>query len=122
MVIKNRKVYIWGIFIAKKGSRFRKHSQEFKLEIVKSHLKNGVLVGILAKEYGVKQSMSRKGSPLDNAPVESFFGWFKDELYTDYRPKYFFITMNEHNQGLETKHPSLIGMSAHSPVFIKLST
>jgi transposase InsO family protein len=30
---------------------------------------------------------SRKGTPLDNAPVESFFGWFKDELYTDYRPR-----------------------------------
>jgi transposase InsO family protein len=29
--------------------------------------------------------MSRKGTPLDNAPAESFFGWFKDELYADYK-------------------------------------
>ncbi|MBA4496472.1 DDE-type integrase/transposase/recombinase, partial [Paenactinomyces guangxiensis] len=42
---------------------------------------------LLLKQYGIKQSMSRKGTPLDNAPVESFFGWFKNELYTDYRPK-----------------------------------
>ena len=32
------------------------------------------------KEYGVKQSMSRKGSCLDNAPIESFFGHLKDEV------------------------------------------
>ncbi|WP_368781060.1 integrase core domain-containing protein [Alicyclobacillus fastidiosus] len=31
--------------------------------------------------------MSRKGTPLDNACIESFFGWFKNELYVDYRPK-----------------------------------
>jgi transposase InsO family protein len=27
---------------------------------------------LLLKQYGIKQSMSRKGTPLDNAPVESF--------------------------------------------------
>ena len=32
------------------------------------------------KEYGVKQSMSRKGHCLDNAPIESFFGHLKDEV------------------------------------------
>lgn len=31
------------------------------------------------KSCGVKQSMSRKGNCLDNAPVESFFGHLKDE-------------------------------------------
>jgi putative transposase len=45
-----------------------------------------VAYGLLLKEHGVKQSMSRKGTPLDNAPVESFFGWFKDEIFADYRP------------------------------------
>ena len=30
--------------------------------------------------YGVKQSMSRKGNCLDNAPIESFFGHLKDEM------------------------------------------
>ena len=31
------------------------------------------------KSYGIKQSMSRKGNCLDNAPIESFFGHLKDE-------------------------------------------
>ena len=34
----------------------------------------------LLKSYGVAQSMSRKGNCLDNAPIESFFGHFKDLL------------------------------------------
>ena len=33
----------------------------------------------ILKANGVKQSMSRKGNCLDNAPIESFFGHFKDE-------------------------------------------
>ena len=33
--------------------------------------------------YGVSQSMSRKGDCLDNAPIESFFGHLKDE--SEYR-------------------------------------
>lgn len=33
--------------------------------------------------YGVKQSMSRRGDCLDNAPIESFFGHLKDE--SDYK-------------------------------------
>ncbi len=40
----------------------------------------------LLQQYGIRQSMSRKGTPLDNAAIESFFGLFKNELYTDYRP------------------------------------
>jgi putative transposase len=32
------------------------------------------------KDFKVIQSMSRKGNCLDNAPIESFFGHFKDEL------------------------------------------
>lgn len=35
------------------------------------------------KELGLTQSMSRKGNCWDNAPMESFFGHFKDEV--DYR-------------------------------------
>jgi putative transposase len=46
-----------------------------------------IAYGLLLKENGIQQSMSRKGTPLDNAPVESFFGWFKDEVYADYQPK-----------------------------------
>jgi transposase InsO family protein len=30
------------------------------------------------KENGVTQSMSRKGTCLDNSPIESFFGHLKD--------------------------------------------
>lgn len=32
------------------------------------------------KEMRLKQSMSRRGNCLDNAPIESFFGHFKDEV------------------------------------------
>ncbi len=31
------------------------------------------------KEMGLRQSMSRRGTCLDNAPMESFFGHMKDE-------------------------------------------
>lgn len=34
----------------------------------------------LLKKYNVTQSMSRRGNCLDNAPIESFFGHFKDEV------------------------------------------
>ena len=34
----------------------------------------------LLKDYGIRQSMSRRGNCWDNAPQESFFGHMKDEL------------------------------------------
>jgi putative transposase len=37
----------------------------------------------LLKQYGIEQSMSRKGNCWDNAPQESFFGHMKDEI--DYK-------------------------------------
>jgi len=40
---------------------------------------------VLTKAYGIKASMSRAGTPLDNAPVESFFGTLKSECI--YRQK-----------------------------------
>lgn len=33
------------------------------------------------ERLGITQSMSRKATCLDNAPIESFFGHLKDELY-----------------------------------------
>lgn len=35
------------------------------------------------KNLGMVQSMSRKGNCIDNAPVESFFGHFKDDIEYD---------------------------------------
>jgi transposase InsO family protein len=32
------------------------------------------------KELGMTQSMSRKGNCIDNSPMETFFGHFKDEV------------------------------------------
>ena len=32
------------------------------------------------KEFGVTQSMSRKGNCLDNATIESFLGHLKDDV------------------------------------------
>jgi len=37
------------------------------------------------KEYGVTQSMSRVGTPRDNAVIESFLGRFKDVLRFQFR-------------------------------------
>lgn len=34
----------------------------------------------LTRQMGVRQSMSRRGNCLDNAPIESFFGHLKDEI------------------------------------------
>jgi transposase InsO family protein len=46
----------------------------------------------LIQALGLRQSMSRKGNCIDNAPIESFFGHFKDDVeykhlytYTDLR-------------------------------------
>ena len=36
-----------------------------------------------AEEYGFRQSMSKRGNCWDNAPQESFFGHFKDEVSLD---------------------------------------
>lgn len=33
--------------------------------------------------YGITRSMSRAGSPTDNAAMESINGWIKAELFTD---------------------------------------
>ena len=43
------------------------------------HYTNRIYVNKL-KEFGVTQSMSRKGNCLDNAVIESFFGHAKDEI------------------------------------------
>ena len=40
----------------------------------------------LLKKYNVTQSMSRAGTPRDNAVMESVFGWFKDFLKADFFP------------------------------------
>ncbi len=36
------------------------------------------------REMGLRQSMSRRGNCLDNAPMESFFGHMKDEVNDKY--------------------------------------
>jgi Transposase and inactivated derivatives len=41
----------------------------------------------LLKQYNVIQSMSRAGTPHDNAVIESVFGWFKDFLRHEYLKK-----------------------------------
>lgn len=40
----------------------------------------------LTKEYCIKPSMSRKGNPLDNAPIESFFATLKTECIRRAKP------------------------------------
>lgn len=36
------------------------------------------------KDYNIKRSMSRKGTPTDNPLMESLNGWMKEELYLDF--------------------------------------
>ena len=36
------------------------------------------------KDYNIKRSMSRAGTPTDNPIIESLNGWIKAELTTDY--------------------------------------
>lgn len=45
------------------------------------------------KKLGLRQSMSRKGNCLDNAPIESFFGHLKDDV--DYRACKNFVELRE---------------------------
>ena len=33
------------------------------------------------KELKITQSISRRGNSVDNAPIELFFGYIKDEIY-----------------------------------------
>lgn len=44
-------------------------------------------------EFEIRQSMSRKGNCLDNAPIESFFGHLKDEV--DYKSCKNFKALNK---------------------------
>ena len=37
------------------------------------------------KDYNIKRSMSRAGTPTDNPIIESINGWIKEELRTDFQ-------------------------------------
>ena len=71
----------------------------------------------LTENLGVKQSMSRRGNCLDNAPIESFFGHLKDEVAihkcqnlqeaVKILDKYIYTYNNERPQwGLKRKTPA----------------
>ncbi len=71
----------------------------------------------LTENLGVKQSMSRRGNCLDNAPIESFFGHLKDEVSirecqnlqeaVEILDKYIYTYNNERPQwGLKRKTPA----------------
>lgn len=75
----------------------------------------------LLNDFGVKQSMSRKGNCLDNAPIESFFGHMKDEVeyktcknFKELKKKiqrYIYYYNNERPQwGLKQKTPAEAGV------------
>ncbi len=76
------------------------------------------------RSYGIRQSMSRKGNCLDNAPIESFFGHLKDE--SEYRKcksweelkqeidKYIKYYNDERPQwGLKRKTPTEVGANVN---------
>ncbi|MEX0877996.1 MAG: IS3 family transposase [Candidatus Spechtbacterales bacterium] len=66
--------------------KFRKDSYMHKEALIHSdqgfHYTNPEFIA-LTKQLRLTQSMSRKGNCIDNAPIESFFGHFKDEI--DYK-------------------------------------
>jgi transposase len=45
--------------MSKKGSRHRKHSQDFKIMIVEKHLNDGISVNVLAAEYQLEPRLIR---------------------------------------------------------------
>jgi len=78
--------------VMKPAKRLLKKSKDIVIEAAIFHSDQGSQYTsraycLLLEKNGIIQSMSRKGTPLDNAPCESFFGLFKDELYADYRPR-----------------------------------
>jgi transposase InsO family protein len=64
----------------KNNRRIKLHKDAFIHSDQGSHYTSPVFQK-LVKNYGLKQSMSRRGNCWDNAPQESFFGHFKDEAY-----------------------------------------
>lgn len=74
-------------------------------------------------EFGIMQSMSRKGNCLDNSPIESFFGHLKDEVeyktcknFNEVNKKiksYIYYYNNERPQwGLKQKTPAEAGVKS----------
>jgi len=59
----------------------RKHKGELLIHSDQGWQYQQKLFRKMLKKYGVKQSMSRKATCLDNAPMESFFGHLKCEMY-----------------------------------------
>ena len=68
---KKRKLINGSIFHSDQGFQYRSKSIKLRL-----------------KEYGLIQSMSRKGNPLDNACIENFFGILKTEILYNKTLKY----------------------------------
>lgn len=83
--------------VASVSDRAIQYTTDFKLKAVLENLQGKgpaqifreagfdlEIIGMsLVKDMGLKQSMSRRGNCLDNAPMESFFGHLKDEV--DYK-------------------------------------
>jgi transposase InsO family protein len=60
------------------------HGNELKTDVLRHsdqgcHYTSHKFISII-KDYGIRQSMSRRGNCWDNAPQESFFGHMKDEV------------------------------------------
>lgn len=53
----------------------------------------------ILKDFGIIQSMSRKGNCLDNSPTENFFGRLKTEIYYD--KEYTFKSLDELRKNIE---------------------
>lgn len=93
--IASREVVSWCVsphlhidIVLRTLERLKKNINISSLENVMIHSDQGnhytnpqFITGV--KNLGMVQSMSRKGNCIDNAPVESFFGHFKDDIDYD---------------------------------------
>lgn len=57
----------------------RKHSQ-----LSPTRIRNNKSYNDLLPVNGITHSMSRAGTPIDNAAMEAINGWIKPEIFTDF--------------------------------------
>ena len=72
LVLEKFKIHLKSLPL-KKRKKLLYHTDQGGVFMSEEHIKE-------TNKLKVKQSMSRRGNCLDNAPIESFFGHFKDEV------------------------------------------
>ena len=66
--------------MAKKGQTFKKHSKGTKEEILRKYFEENIPARVLGKEDGIQMPMSRKDTPSEDSPIESFHSTLKKKF------------------------------------------